>query len=312
MNIMHPTQDVIASSADVIRAGDVVVMPTETVYGLACDATNEDAVAKVYEIKARPANNPLIVHISELGMLDEVAGELSDFAVQLAKRFWPGPLTLVLPKSQRVPSLTTAGLDTVAVRMPNHSVAIELIRAAETPVAAPSANKFGEISPTTADEVDPKISEHAKVILDGGKCRVGIESTVLDLSREKPLVLRPGQVTRLQIESVYGGTIDQVEPNQAVRRSPGMYPRHYAPKTRMVLVDKLQPGQAGLTMEPPISENQVPMSQMPGAYAQGLYSALRRLDMLNLEAIYVQMPPDEAEWEAVRDRLFKASAGQDD
>jgi L-threonylcarbamoyladenylate synthase len=290
----------------------VIVMPTETVYGLACDATNQEAVQRVYEIKARPANNPLIVHISELEMLDEVTTSISDLASKLAKRFWPGPLTLVVPKSGSVPGETTAGLDTVAVRMPNHPVAIELIRAAGTPVAAPSANKFGEISPTTADEVDPKIADHAKMILDGGKCRVGIESTVLDLSGDSPHILRPGQVTRLQIESVYGASISQVAPSGAVRRSPGMHPRHYAPRTKLILVDALEPGQAGLTMDPPMSENQVPMSNMPGAYAQGLYSALRRLDMMNLDAIYVQSPPDTEEWEAVHDRLNKASAEQED
>lgn len=306
MSVLSPTPEAIEAAARVIREGGVVVIPTETVYGLAANALNADAVQKIYEIKGRPAENPLIVHIASVDQLRSVAREWPPLAEQLAEAFWPGPLTMVLPKKADVPQVTTGMKDTVAVRIPSHPIALDVIRATGVPIAAPSANVFMGLSPTRADDIDPEIDIEVPIILDGGPCAVGLESTVVDLTDETPRILRPGAVTRAQIQALVGKPLGEI-PSSDVR-APGMYRRHYAPKATVRLVDKLEEGQAGLTFEPSTSSDQITMPRDPKAYGVLLYGVLRRLDLAGVSTIHVQRPPSDAAWEAVQDRLQKASA----
>lgn len=307
MSILTPTPEAIQTAARTIRQGGVVVIPTETVYGIACDALNKDAVMRVFEVKGRPSDNPLIVHISEWDMLDMVAQDIPPLAKKFAEKYWPGPLTLVLPKRPEVPLETTGGLNSVAVRMPRHRVALDVIRQAERPIAAPSANVFMALSPTRAQDIDPEILIEVDVILDGGPCEVGLESTVLDLTDDTPRILRPGAITRADIQAMTGRPLG-LNPPPDVRKSPGMYRRHYAPNARVVLVDALTEGQIGLSFEEPANPQQIKMPDDPIAYGAVLYTALRRLDKPETDTIFVQEPPDEPQWEAVLDRLRKASA----
>ncbi|MCA0359601.1 MAG: threonylcarbamoyl-AMP synthase [Armatimonadetes bacterium] len=307
MSILTPTPEAIQTAARTIRQGGVVVIPTETVYGIACDALNKDAVMRVFEVKGRPSDNPLIVHISDWDMLEMVAQDIPPLAKKFAEKYWPGPLTLVLPKRPEVPMETTGGLNSVAVRMPRHRVALDVIRQAERPIAAPSANVFMALSPTRAQDIDPEILVEVDVILDGGPCEVGLESTVLDLTDDTPRILRPGAITRADIQAITGRPLG-LNPPPDVRKSPGMYRRHYAPNARVVLVDALTEGQIGLSFEEPANPQQIKMPDDPIAYGAVLYTALRRLDKPETDTIFVQEPPDEPQWEAVLDRLRKASA----
>ncbi len=307
MNVVPPTIENVRRAAEAIRAGGVVVMPTETVYGLACDATQDAAVARVFEIKGRPDENPLIVHIGGLDQLERVALRWPPIVEELALRFWPGPLTMVLPKRPEVPYRTTGGLDTVAVRVPDHDVALALIDEADRPIAAPSANPFGNLSPTSAWGLDDAIRTQVELVLDGGDCALGLESTVLDLTGEDPQILRLGSVSRGDIQAVIGRPLGIVPP-PAVRKSPGMYRRHYAPKASLRLVERLRPGQAGLTFEGAEGPTQVLMPRDPVAYAANLYSTLKRLDDQGVDEIAVVVPPEGLAWEAIHDRLKKASA----
>ena len=254
MSVLNPTPEAIESAARVIRDGGVVVMPTETVYGLACNALNKKAVQRVFEIKGRPSENPLIVHISGVDDLKLVASSWPESAEKMAKKFWPGPLTMVLPKHKDVPDETTAGLETVAVRVPRHWVAKGLIRAAGCPIAAPSANAFMGLSPTTAQDVDPEIDIEVPMILDGGPCEIGLESTVVDLTEETPVILRPGGITRGEIQAVLGRPLGHMPPPN-IKKSPGMYRRHYAPNASLKLVEKLADDEAGLVFDAPQSRS---------------------------------------------------------
>ena len=303
LTILPPSEENIQLCATAIQRGQTVVMPTETVYGLAADALNPDAVARVFAAKGRPTDNPLIVHLESLEQLGDVVSQIPQTVQPLASAFWPGPLTLVLPKKTSVPDSVTGGLDTVAVRIPDHPVAQALIRAAARPLCAPSANRFMALSPTRAADVDSKLDAFA--ILDGGDCAIGIESTVLDLTSEMPRILRPGQVTRALIEGQLGFAIG--EGNGVDRKSPGQYPKHYSPRTPVFLIEKLEPNQDGLTFDIPVNPNQIQMLRDPIAYAAALYTNLHRLDLEGLGAIYVQCPPDREEWAAVWDRLRRAT-----
>lgn len=250
MKLLPATLKNISLAAEALKSGKLVVMPTETVYGLAADATNKQAIKKLYSAKDRPSDNPLIIHIADLSQVEQVASEFPEAAQLLAERFWPGPLTLVLPKADGVVSEVTGGLDTVAIRMPAHPVALSLIRKAGIPVAAPSANRFMKLSPTRAEHVDSVLARRVEMVLDGGPSKIGVESTVVDCTGETPRILRPGGVSRGDIEATLGAPLGTVPPD-LVRRSPGMYPRHYAPKATLKLVDKLTEKMAGLTFETP-------------------------------------------------------------
>jgi L-threonylcarbamoyladenylate synthase len=305
LRILPPNDESIAEAAEHLRKGRLVGMPTETVYGVGANAGDEAAVLATFEAKGRPSDNPLIVHIADKEMLSAVAREIPPDASLLMDRFWPGPLTLVLKKAPSVPAVTTAGLDTVAVRMPNHTVALDLIRAAGVPVSAPSANLFSELSPTRADSINPAIGDKLAVILDGGPCEVGIESTVVDITGSTPRVLRPGQVSRYQLEEALGKAVSGAE--NAERLSPGMYPRHYAPRTATRLVERLSEEQAGLTFHAPENDFQIRMPQDSVPYGALLYESLRRLDEMGVPGIFIEEPPREPEWEAIWDRLNRAT-----
>lgn len=307
MRIEQPTAAAIEEAAAALRNGELVVIPTETVYGLAANALDPRAVFKVFAAKGRPAENPLILHLHNVSQLCEVAASWPEVAEALAERYWPGPLTLVLPKKPNVPNETTGGLDTVAVRVPSHPVALRLIESAGVPVAAPSANAFTGLSPTAAEDVDPEIAKKAVMVLDGGRCEVGLESTVVDLSGEHPRILRPGGISRAQVQAVIGRPLGHLPP-PTLRKAPGMYPRHYAPRARLVIVRKIDDTQPGLTFQEPHAANQIKMPDDPAAYGACLYRALHKLDQLGVEAIFVEDPPTHPDWEAVHDRLKKASA----
>jgi len=306
MIILSATPEAILTVGKVIREGGVVVIPTETVYGLACNALDADAVRRVFEIKDRPAENPLIVHIASLDDLGKVASSWPPIAETLAARYWPGPLTLVLPKHPSVPSVTTAGLETVAVRIPSHQIAQDIIVAAGCPIAAPSANVFMGLSPTEARDIDPEIQVEVEHIIDGGPCEIGLESTVIDLTEDSPVILRPGVITRAEIQAIIGRPLGHTPP-AGVRKSPGFYRRHYAPKAKLRIVEELDAKQAGLTFRDPSNEHQIRMPRDARAYAATLYSSLRRLDDQNVQEIFVAELPEGSEWEAASDRLKKAS-----
>lgn len=302
----EPTDsDAIQAAAEAIRAGELVVIPTETVYGLAADATNADAVRRIFAAKGRPADNPCIVHVASKEQAKQVAEVWPESAECLAATFWPGPLTIVLPKADHIPTVTTGGKPTVAVRMPDHPLALAVLAACGVPLAIPSANRFTELSPTRVEHVPQAIREAAAIVLDGGPCRVGLESTVVDLTADPARILRPGGIGRFAIEGVLGAA---VEIGGTERRAPGMYEKHYAPAAKLVLVDRLPNGLPGLALES-AGEGQIAMPQDPVAYAAQLYDALHRLDQTGVEAIFVERPPATPEWEAVHDRLAKAASG---
>ena len=311
-------------AASILRSGGLVAFPTETVYGLGADATNPDAVARIFAAKGRPSTNPLIVHVADVEAARRCAAHWSDVAQKLAAAWWPGPLALVVPKAPRIVDAATAGRPTVALRVPDHPLALELLRAFGGPVAAPSANKSNHVSPTTAAHVREELGDVVDLILDGGPCSVGIESTVVDLTGPRPVILRPGGVPRREIENlvgpveVFGGS---VSPAMSAA-SPGQHARHYAPRTpafrfephqydRIRPTDKLgRPnGLLALSSRRPLQgwDWMIVMASDPAAYARHLYNALRNLDAEVRTAIYVEMPPDRPEWEAVRDRITRAT-----
>lgn len=277
-------------------------MPTETVYGLACLATDPEAVEKVFAAKGRPPESPLIVHVSGIEQAKEVA-EVSEQAEKLIARFWPGPLTLVLPKRAVIPSRVTAGLETVATRMPRHPVALALIERVG-PLAAPSANRFTKLSPTRAEDVDPALGEF--LVLDGGPCQIGIESTVVDLTGT-PRVLRPGQISIAELSDAVGQVVE-IGPTPGPQRSPGLHERHYSPATPVRLAHQLRYEEAGLTFEEPQNSRQIQVSRDPAIYAAMLYFSLADLDRRGVAEIVIERPPQTPEWLAVWDRLRRCSS----
>jgi L-threonylcarbamoyladenylate synthase len=320
----QPDAGAVARAAAVLRAGGLVAFPTETVYGLGANALDAAAVARIFAAKGRPANNPLIVHVAGPADATRVAAAWPDSAALLAGRFWPGPLTLVLPKRPEVHDAVTAGGPTVAVRVPAHPVALALIRAAGVPVAAPSANRSGYISPTRAEHVLKGLDGRIEMVLDAGPVPGGIESTVLDLTGDPPRLLRPGLVTPAQIEAVIGpiaGPAPAARPSEQPLPSPGMLSRHYAPRAPLELaedggrrVEELRRADlrvGWLTFEaPPADHAEVVAVVMPRdaeGYAARLYEALHALDGRGVDRIIVTLPPDSQEWLAVRDRLRRAA-----
>ena len=288
-------------AAAILRRGGLVAFPTETVYGLGANALDREAILKIYAAKGRPATSPLIVHVASFEMLADVATEWPDVAQRLAERFWPGPLTLVVRKTTKIPAEVTAGLNTVGVRMPAHPIAKELIRRAGIPLAAPSANLFTQVSPTTAEHVRAGLGNRVEMILDGGPCTVGIESTVLSLAGSAPLLLRPGMVSLAQIESVTGpvGTLDRAP--ETAHPSPGLHHRHYSPRTPLYLLAKDEPLPAG-------RGKLIEMPEGADEYAAKLYSKLHAADAEGWDWIAIRNPPETGEWSAIWDRLRRAAS----
>ncbi len=297
----------IQEAVDLIRAGRLAAFPTETVYGLGANALDAAAVAKIYAMKGRPATSPLIVHVSSIDMARVLVAEWPPEADQLARRYWPGPLTLVLPKTAAIPDIVTAGLPTVGLRMPDHAVALELIREAGVPIAAPSANRFMQLSPTTARHVFDAFGDKVHVI-DGGPCRVGIESTVVSIAGGKLTLLRPGMIPFPQLELAAAP--------ESAHPAPGMHERHYSPRTPLFLVADPEELPAGYgaylwrEKRAPVAGNigrQIKMPTRAAAYAARLYDVLHILDHEDWPWIAVEAPPDTPEWTAILDRLRRAA-----
>lgn len=293
----------IAEAARLIREGQLVAFPTETVYGLGANTFDPAAVRRVFELKGRPPTSPLIVHVASIEMAKSLVECWPEQAEALARQHWPGPLTLVLPKQAQIPDEVTAGLDTVGVRAPAHPVALELIRASGVPIAAPSANRFTELSPTTAEHVRRAFG-NAVMVLDGGPTEVGIESTVVSLAGPEPLLLRPGMIPFEDIRRVTSA-------DSAAHPAPGMHPRHYSPRTRLVLVDGADlPAGEGAYLWWNRAAKAAKSVQMPAnarGYAARLYDTLHALDSEGWAWIAVERPPSTPEWAGIQDRLERAS-----
>lgn len=305
----------------IIKTGGLVAFPTETVYGLGCDAMNAEAAAKVFQAKQRPQFDPLIIHIADRKQLEIVIGPLPDLGQRLIDAFWPGPLTLVLPKQPAIPDLITAGLSTVAVRMPNHPVAQSLIREAGTPIAAPSANLFGYVSPTTAQHVADGLGNRVDLILDGGPCPVGVESTIVSLAGPQPELLRPGSITIEQLSAVIGAVRRASSVNQ-LPLAPGQLSRHYATQTQLTILASagarpiLKYGaRAGLLIysQAKDTDNRFAAIEVLSSTgdlkeaARHLFAALRRLDALGLDRIYAEPCREEGLGVAIMDRLRRCA-----
>jgi L-threonylcarbamoyladenylate synthase len=303
----------IEKAAELIRVGELVAFPTETVYGLGANALDEAAIDKIYSAKGRPSGSPLIVHVDSIEMARGVVRDWPERAAILATRFWPGPLTLVLPKRLCIPDRVTAGLDTVGIRMPSNPIALALIRAAGVPIAAPSANRFTELSPTTAQHVRESMGDRVAMVLDGGPATVGIESTVLSLAGEEAVLLRPGMVTQQQIEEMIGPVRAITSAGDASHPSPGMHRRHYSPATPLILIEgaKLPTTGRGAYLwmrQPAGAARSFRMPDDPDAYAASLYATLHQADAGHWDWIAVEKPPQDPAWAAILDRLERAAA----
>jgi L-threonylcarbamoyladenylate synthase len=316
---MATTSDIDEAVA-ALRRGEAIGLPTETVYGLAADARNAAAVRRIFELKGRPADHPLIVHLAEPGWLEHWARDVPAEALVLAREFWPGPLTLILRRAQGVLDEVTGGQDTVGLRVPSHPVARAVLARFEGALAAPSANRYGRVSPTTAQHVRDEFGDTVPIVLDGGDCEVGIESTIVDLSGNSPRILRPGQVGRAELEAAIGPIA-----SGAIASSPraaGTHAAHYAPSTPIELVaseefvarldahrDAGRRVAALARILHPEHVEGIAAGATPEAYAHALYAALRALDALHAERIVIETPPATPEWAAVRDRLMRAAVG---
>lgn len=329
----------IAEAAALLRAGRLVAFPTETVYGLGADATNAEAVAGIFAAKQRPFSDPLIVHIADLADAPRVVADFPPVARELARRFWPGPLTLVLPRAESIPPIVSAGGATVGLRIPAHPVALALLRAAGVPVAAPSANRFMHTSPTTAEHVLADLDGRIAAVLDGGPCAVGVESTVVDLTSAPPRILRPGGVTLEQLRAVIpdiaAPTAHTAEASEGIARAPGQMPRHYAPHTRLIVYDAtgeagraatlagarralaagrrvgaLVPDEEADALEAlGVVVERLGQASDPARQARRLYVALRALDAQGCDLLLAHTFPHEGLGLALADRLRRAAGG---
>jgi L-threonylcarbamoyladenylate synthase len=324
--------EAVSRAVERLRAGELVALPTETVYGLAANAFDAEAVARIFAAKGRPADNPVIVHVADLELARRCVSAWPPEAERLAAAFWPGPLTLVLPRAPVVPDVVTAGGPTVGLRWPSHPVFQDVVRACGFPLAAPSANRSGELSPTTAEHVLRSLGERVPLILDGGRCAVGIESTVVDLSVRPPRVLRPGMVHEGSLRAVVGelaaGEARGRQHAEEPLRSPGLLGRHYAPRARLLVFRwdddadlRRQSAAAGLKAADtqvvahthvPSAEGWAGVRALPReaqAFAAALYAELHETDAEGAVAVVVEAPPEAPEWRAVADRLARASVG---
>ena len=306
----------IRRAVEILRAGGLVAFPTETVYGLGADASSATAVARLYQAKGRPGNHPVIVHFSSAEPAFAWAREIPSAARKLTEKFWPGPLSLILQRSTKAQDFVTGAQDSVGLRVPSHPVAQALLREFGSGVAAPSANRFGKVSPTTAAHVREDLRQQVDLVLEGGASEVGIESTIVDLSGAKAVLLRPGGISKAQLEDVLQANVE--EKNSASPRHSGGLERHYAPQTPALLVPphrldseiaKRRGAVAVLAFSRPDErvEFWIRLPREPRAYAQRLYAALRELDSAQCETILIETPPETVEWTAVRDRLSRAT-----
>jgi L-threonylcarbamoyladenylate synthase len=317
---MSPDEAALRFAADVIRRGGLVAFPTETVYGLGANALDASAVERIFVVKGRPSANPLIVHVSSREMAMSLTSAWLQIADRLIENFWPGPLTLVFPKSSNIPAIVTAGGSTIALRMPSHPVALALIREAGVPLAAPSANRSSQLSPTRAEHVLLGLNGRIDLILESGPTQRGIESTVVDLTTSPPTLLRPGPITVEQLKKVIGDL--QVAPStveDGVARSPGRMARHYSPRTPVelhrtraeLLKSAARYRQSGARFGAVVIGNAlddaIVLPANASDYAARLYDTLHALDQSNLERILIELPPETPEWLAVRDRLTRSA-----
>jgi L-threonylcarbamoyladenylate synthase len=311
----------VAAAVAALRRGELVGLPTETVYGLAGDAADPAAVQRIYALKRRPTEHPVIVHLGDATQLDDWAREVPAAARTLAARFWPGPLTLILRRGARVTDLITGGQDTVGLRVPAHPLALAVLGAFGGGLAAPSANRYGHVSPTTAQHVREEFGDELPLVLDGGPCAVGIESTIVDLSGELPRVLRPGQIGVEAISAALGGAVATGAAHSSPR-VPGALRSHYAPRAPAELVARAEllvraercrsedeHAQLLAIGTLPEGGEGLALPTDPAAYARHLYAALRQLDAEGADRILIEAPPADAAWNAIRDRVQRATAG---
>ena len=323
VRVVRATQQELDAAVQALRDGDLVAFPTETVYGLGANAANPAAVRKIFEAKGRPTSHPVIVHLDDPRFLHRWVQEVPPSAQKLADRFWPGPLTVVMQRAANVHDIVTGGQDTVAIRVPSHPMAQQLLTAFGGGIAAPSANRYGRLSPTRAEHVREELGEAVRVILDGGECQIGLESTIVSCEGNTVRLLRPGAITASQLREVAGDL--QIGGDLQSPRVPGSTPSHYAPVTSMTIVpsgeidaraDELSAGGrriAVLAQRLPLKGHSyvtwVNAGRRPEQYAQDLYANLRKLDTAGCQQILVQDVPDGERWDAIRDRLLRAASG---
>ena len=315
--ISNCTAAAITDAATTLAGGKLVAFPTETVYGLGADATNKDAVARIYQVKGRPADHPLIVHISSAAHLDKWASEIPEYAIKLARSFWPGPMTLILPRTDLAKDFITGGQNNVGIRVPSHTVALALLKAFEDQggqgVAAPSANRFGKVSPTTAQAVTDELSNYLKhddLILDGGSSEVGVESTIIDCTKDVPVIIRPGAVTIAMIEELLSIKLPTFNTQSNQIKAPGLLASHYAPNAKVFLTGAPQSGDGLIAMagvKTPEGVIRLAAPKNESEYAHTLYNALRQGDALGVKNIYAIPAEDIGLGIAINDRLKKAA-----
>lgn len=312
------TLSTLKEAANSLKQGNLVAFPTETVYGLGADATNKDAITRIYDVKGRPTGHPLIVHISSINNLDKWAQQIPEYAITLARTFWPGPMTLILPRTELAKDFITGGQDNVGIRVPSHPLALSLLKEFEIlggfGIAAPSANRFGKVSPTSAQDVQEELLQYlmpGDLILDGGPCQIGIESTIIDCTKQTPQILRPGGVTQEQIEELINLDLNQkmITHGNDVK-APGLLESHYAPKAKVFLSGTPQPGDGFLALssiETPVGAIRLATPVSDEEYARQLYSAFRLADSKKLERIFVVPLKNEGIAVAINNRLSKAA-----
>ncbi len=300
----------IKQAGDLLRAGRLVAFPTETVYGLGANALDRDAVLRIYAAKGRPSTSPLIVHVSDVAMARKLAAEWPEAASKLAAAFWPGPLTIVVKKTAAVPDEVTAGLNTVGLRVPAHPVALAILLEAGIPIAAPSANRFTELSPTRAEHVRQSLGDRVDLIIDGGPCTVGIESTVISVVGDVPVLLRPGMISQAQLEAVIGpiASLETLEPS-AAHPAPGLHAKHYSPKTPLKIgIPEIKNCAYLWHTEQRQTDHSLRLPLNPASYAEHLYESLHQLDSSGVPVIFVEPLPANIAWAAIQDRLHRAAS----